>query len=91
MRMTISLDDQLGERVKREARGAGTSVSSYVAAAIRLSLDAPKPVVAPFRLVTVGGGTVAPDVLLDTPRALVAAEDEGRYSTASAKKRKRQP
>ncbi len=80
MRTTISIEDRLGERVKRAAASAGLSVSAYIARVLddALKRTSTRPVPA-FRLVTVGEGGVFDGVDLDKPRTLMVAEDEARY------------
>jgi len=82
MRTSISLDDRLAERVRRGAADEGLSVSAFIA---RILDDALKrqevPPAPPFRLVTVSGDGVYPEVDLDRPRTLIAAEDEARYGS----------
>lgn len=81
MRTTISLDDRIFEAVKQRAAAEGRSVSAFIAAilddAIKRSDDPREE--QPFRLVTVGGGGLYPEVDLDRPRQLMVAEDEERY------------
>jgi hypothetical protein len=81
MRTTISIDDRLGERVKRRAAREGLSVSAFIARVLddALKRDPPRPAAA-FRLVTVGEGGVYPGVDLDKPGALQVAEDEAAYA-----------
>ena len=85
MRTTISINDRLGERVKRVAAREGLSVSAYIARVLddELKRARVRPVPA-FRLVTVGEGGVLPGVDLDKPRTLMVAEDEARYEPADA-------
>lgn len=80
MRTSISLDDRLARRVRREAADQGLSVSAFIARILDDALKRPevRPT-PPFRLVTVAGEGVYPSVDLDRPRALLAAEDEARY------------
>ena len=81
MRTTISLDDGLGERLRRRAREEGLSVSAYIAAVLDDALKRrKKETVPPFHLVTVGGDGVYPGVDLDRPRELLVADDEAVYS-----------
>jgi len=82
MRTTISIDDRLGERVKRAAAREGLSVSAYIARLLddALKRTEPRPVPA-FRLVTVGEGGVLPGVDLDRPRTLMVADDEAAYGS----------
>ena len=81
MRTTISLEDQLATRVRREAAALGVSVSAFIAKTLddaltrRKSAAPPKP----FRLVTVGGNGPRPGIVLDRPGAIDAADDEIRF------------
>ena len=85
MRTTISIDDRLGDRVKRMAAREGMSVSAYIARVLddALKRSDPRPTPA-FRLVTVGEGGVFPGVDLDKPRTLMVAEDEAGYGPPRA-------
>jgi hypothetical protein len=79
MRTTISLDDRLGEQVRRRAAREGLSVSAFIARVLDDALKRPSassPPLPPFRLITVKGDGVHPGVDLDRPRALEVAEDE---------------
>lgn len=82
MRTSISLDDRLAKRVRRCAADAGVSVSAFIARILDDALKQPqvRPEV-PFRLVTVAGDGTYPEVDLDRPRTLLAAEDETRYGS----------
>jgi len=82
MRTTISLEDRLGERVRRKAANEGLSVSAYIAGVLddALKRSEARPVRA-FRLVTVGKGGVYAGVDLDKPGALLVAEDEAAYGS----------
>jgi len=81
MRTTISLDDRIFEAVKRRAAAEGRSVSAFIAAVLddALKRDPRSEDHRAFRLVTAGGGGPFPDVDLDRPRELIAAEDAERY------------
>lgn len=80
MRTTISIDDRLGERVKRVAAREGLSVSAYIARVLDDALKRNEPRSVPaFRLVTAGEGGAFPGVDLDKPRTLMVAEDEAAY------------
>lgn len=60
MRTTISLEDRLLRRAKREAEARGQTLSAYVAALVRQDLEQPKPkAVKPFKLIT-SDATLAP-------------------------------
>lgn len=81
MRTTISLDDRIFEAVKRRAAAEGRSVSSFIAAVLddAMKRDLRPEEVKPFRLVTVGGDGLYPEINLDRPRELMVADDEDRY------------
>ena len=80
MRTSISLDDRLAERVRRRAASHGLSVSAFIASILDDALKrTPESASPPFRLITAGGRGVYPDVDLDRPRELIAAEDAERY------------
>ena len=83
MRTTISIDDRLGERVKRTAAREGLSVSAYIAGVLddALKRTETRPVPA-IRLLTVGEGGVFDGVDLDKPRTLMVADDEVAYGPA---------
>ncbi len=84
MRTTISLDDQLGKQVRREAAASGVSVSRYIAEILDDALKRREPSEPrPFRLVTVSGVRARPGVDLDRPRALDTYHDEARYGRGS--------
>ena len=80
MRTTISLDEQLAKRVRREASAQGISVSAFIARTLddalkrRESSESP-----PFRLITARGVRPRPGVDLDRSRVLDAADDEARF------------
>ena len=86
MRTTISLDDRLGERVRRKAAEQGSSVSAFIARvlddALKRTDEAPAP---PFRLVTAGEGGVYPGIDLDKPRTLLVGADEAAYGSRGNK------
>ena len=80
MRTTISLEDRLARKVRREAAARGVSVSAFIARTLDDALkqrDGAEP--PPFRPVTVRGVRPRPSVDLDRPRALDAEEDGFRY------------
>ena len=80
MRMTISLDDQLAKRVRREAAARGISVSAFIATTLSDALKRREPsAVPPFELVTVRDARPKPGVDLDRPRALDAEDDENSF------------
>ena len=81
MRTTISLDDRIFDAVKRRAAQEGKSVSGFIASVLddALKREARRDPERPFRLVTVGGPGVYPEVDLDRPRQLLVAEDEDHF------------
>ena len=80
MRTTISLDDQLGKQVRREAAARGISVSAFISRTLSDALKRREPTEPPpFRLVTVRGVHPRPGVDLDRPRALDVEDDEARF------------
>ena len=80
MRMTISMEDRLAEKVRREAAARGLSVGLFIATTLEDALKRPEPTQArPARLITVGGEGPRPGVDLDRPRELESREDEERY------------
>ena len=82
MRITISLDDRLARRVRREAAAQGLSVSAFIGKTLDDAIKRREPTMdRPFRLITVGGGGPSPGIDLDRPRGLAAAEEELRFGT----------
>lgn len=78
---TISLDDQLARRVRREAAARGLTVSAFIAQTLDDALKRREPTPAPpFQLVTVRGSRPRRGVDLDRPRSLDVHDDQGRYS-----------
>ena len=77
MRTTISLDDQLADRLRSAAAERGLSVSAFIAQTLEYAQNsrqiAEPP---PFKLVTVRGGRVPPGIDLDRPRLLESLDDE---------------
>jgi len=80
MRTTISISDPLLETAKRRAAARGVTVSVIIEDALRVHLAAMKRSDAPpFRLHTVRGKLVNPDLDLDRTSALLALDDEATY------------
>ena len=77
MRTTISIDDRLLARAKREAVERGTTLGAVVEDALRMNL-APKDQVAAgvIRLTTVGGRGLQPGVDLDDSAGLLDLMEE---------------
>ena len=77
MRMNISLNDHLAERVRTEAEARGISMSAFIAETLETTLnpqEASEP--PPFRLVTVQGVHVQPGVDIDRIRSLDDLDEE---------------
>ena len=84
MRTTISLNDRLAVRVRREAAEQGLSVSAFIARTLDDALKHQKPPDhPPFRLITVRGGRPPSGVDLDRPRTIEVEEDELKFGTRS--------
>ena len=80
MRTTISLDEQLANRVRREALAQGISVSAFIARTLDDALKRREPSESPpFRLITSRGVRPHPGVDLDRPRSLDVVDDEARF------------
>lgn len=79
MRTTITLDDALFEAARALARARGTTVSAFVADAVRRAVAEPNPTPAAFELVTFRGTGPAPGVDLDRVGELLVAEDDAAY------------
>jgi len=86
MRTTISLDDELLRRAKREAAERGTTLSGVIADALRCDLDRvhPRRRAEPFTMITfLGEGGSHPDVDLHDNSALADTLDEDKGWTSS--------
>ena len=80
MRTTISLDEHLAKRVRREASAQGISVSAFIARMPDDALKRREPSEPPpFRLITSRDVRPRPGVDLDRPRSLDALDDEARF------------
>lgn len=80
MRTTVSLPDPLLQNAKRRAAERHITLSGLIEDALRAHLARPeKTAPAPFRLYTVRGRLVNPQIDLDRTSALVAADDESAY------------
>jgi len=87
MRTTISLEDRLADQVRRRAEEEGLSVSAFIARTLDDALKQTAPRTSPpFRLVTVKGDGLHPEIDLDRPRALVAEDDEAIFARQSPKR-----
>jgi hypothetical protein len=86
MRTTISLNDELLRRAKREAADRGTTLSGVIEDALRCDLERgqPRQRVEPFVMVTFfGEGGSHPDVDINDNRALRDLLDEDGGWTSS--------
>ena len=80
MRTTIIIPDELGERLRNQARREGKSFSAFLAEAGRKALESRTTAHAePFRLITFRGDGPTQGVDLDRTNELLAAEDERLY------------
>jgi len=87
MRTTISLEDRLADQVRRRAEEEGLSVSAFIARTLDDALKQTAPRTSlPFRLVTVKGDGLHPEIDLDRPRALVAEDDEAIFARQPPKR-----
>ena len=81
MRTTVSLPDPLLQSAKRRAAERKITLSGLIEDALRSHLARPEGAAAPaFRLHTVRGKGVNPNLDLDRTSALVAEEDEVDYA-----------
>lgn len=84
MRTTIILDDELCERMRRQARQEGKSFSAFLADAGRRSLESRSSTHRePFRLITYRGDGAHAGIDLDRTNDLIAAEDGQIYGERS--------
>lgn len=86
MRTTISLDDELLRRAKREAADRGTTLSAVIADALRTDLERTQShqAIEPFAMVTFfGEGGTHSDVGIDDNSALRDILDEDGGWTSS--------
>ena len=82
MRTTISLNDDLARRVRREAAAEGISVNAFIVKTLDDALKLSDPSETPlFRLATVRDVQLRPGVNLDRPRAIDVQDDEDRLKT----------
>ncbi len=80
MRTTILLDDELGARLRAQARKEGKSFSAFLADAGRKALESEtKKGVEPFQLITFRGEGPMKGIDLDKTGELLAAEDHSTY------------
>jgi hypothetical protein len=80
MRTTVTLPDPLLRNAKRTAAARGVTLSAFVEDAVRAQLartgeKAPSP----FKLHTVRGRLVQPDLNLDRTSALLTLDDESAF------------
>ncbi len=81
MRTTVSIPEPLLLNAKQRASERGITLSELIEDALRESLaDAEPTAPPPFRLHTVRGRLVNPNLALDRTSALAAPDDESDYS-----------
>jgi hypothetical protein len=81
VRTTVDLPQPLLHNAKRRAAERGVTLSALVEDALRTHLAAkPKGPDTPFRLHTVRGRLVQPDLDLDRTSAIVASDDESDFA-----------
>lgn len=84
MRTTIILDDELGARLRHQAKQEGKSFSAFLADSGRKALETrPTEPSEPFHLITFRGEGVTPGINLDRTNDLLVAEDECHYGDRS--------
>lgn len=84
MRTTIILEDELGARLREQARKEGKSFSAFLADAGRRALETDsESEKKPFRLITYRGSGPARGFDLDRTSELLAAEDQETYGARS--------
>jgi hypothetical protein len=80
MRTTVSLPEPLLENARQAAAKRGVTFSVLVEDAVRMLLGkTPAAAAAPFRLHTVRGKLVNPDLDLNRTSALTVQEDEAQF------------
>jgi hypothetical protein len=79
MRITVSLPDELLQGARRRAKGSRVTLNELIEEALRAHLARPEGEAAAFRLQTVRGRLVNPELDLDRTSALAAADDETAY------------
>ena len=80
VRTTVNLSDPLLENAKRRAAERGVTLSVVIEDALRIHLTEGEASAPPFRLFTVRGGLVNPNLDLDRTSELVTFDDEADYA-----------
>lgn len=81
MRTTVTLSEPLLRIAKRRASERGVTLSEFVEDALRFQLAGkPSPAIPPFRLHTVRGRLVQPELDLDRTSALETLDDESKFA-----------
>jgi hypothetical protein len=84
VRTTVDLPEGLLKNAKRHAARRGVTLSVVVEDALRSQLTAKKTAPPPpFKLYTVRGKLVAPDLDLDRTSELIAQDDESEFGPAA--------
>ncbi len=82
MRTTVNLPDPLLRNAKRAASARGLTLSAFLEDAVRIQLTREDTKSAPpFKLHTVRGRLVRPDINLDRISALIVSDDESKFLT----------
>ncbi len=80
MRTTIILEDELGERLRKQARQDGKSFSAFLADAGRRALESrSSPRKTAFALITFRGDGTFAGIDLDKTNEIIATEDRTFY------------
>jgi hypothetical protein len=87
MRTTVTLPDPLFQNAKCFAEERRTTLSTLIEDALRRRMaEKPAQPAKKFKLFTVGGRLVNPDLNLDCTSALIAADDEEFFGRANARR-----
>ena len=80
MRTTVDLPEPLLRNAQRQAVQRGVTLSTVLTDALRAHLvSKPNKDLRPFKLITVKGSLVRPDMDLNRTSALIVEEDEEQY------------
>lgn len=83
MRTTVDIPEPLLDNAKRRAAERGVTLSVVLQDALLQHLNArPNAEAPPFKLITVRGELVDPNINLDKICELIARDDEEEYGTA---------
>jgi hypothetical protein len=79
VRTTVNLPEPLLESAKRRAAARGVTVSTVIEDALRIHLREGEASAPPFRLFTVRGRLVNPNLNLDRTSELITGDDQADY------------